>query len=202
MASRRYVPFRPDFPLCRSASRRPTSRLTPIPPPAQRRRGAHQQYLGASGKAVVRCASAATLCGAEHRRAHGRARARALPSSDSRRLFEHSETERVNSVAGVQGLSLASAQDRSSMTSPSTSMRARCWASSASRAAARPWRCGPSSGCCRRRSAAPRGASTSKGRIWRRLRQAHCVACAAPHRHGLPGADDFAESRTHDRPPA
>jgi hypothetical protein len=46
--------------------------------------------LGASGKAVVGCASTATLCGAEHRRAHGRARA-ARASSDSRRLFEHSE---------------------------------------------------------------------------------------------------------------
>src|SRR5688572_29427757 len=49
------------------------------------------QYLGASGKAVVGCASAATLCGAEHRRARGRARAARVSTSDSRRLFEHSE---------------------------------------------------------------------------------------------------------------
>src|SRR5688572_32333007 len=49
------------------------------------------KYLGAAGKAVVGCASAATLCGAEHRRAHGRARAARASTSDSRRLFEHSE---------------------------------------------------------------------------------------------------------------
>ena len=44
-----------------------------------------------AGKAVVGCASAATLCGAEHRRARGRARAARASTSDSRRLFEHSE---------------------------------------------------------------------------------------------------------------
>jgi hypothetical protein len=49
------------------------------------------KYLGASGKAVVGCAPAATLRGAEHRRAHGRARAARASTSDSRRLFEHSE---------------------------------------------------------------------------------------------------------------
>ena len=36
------------------------------------------EYLGAAGKAVGGCASAATLCGAEERRARGRARTRAL----------------------------------------------------------------------------------------------------------------------------
>jgi hypothetical protein len=46
---------------------------------------------GGAGKAVVGCASAATLCGAEHRRARGRARAARASTSDSRRLFEHSE---------------------------------------------------------------------------------------------------------------
>src|SRR5687767_1488188 len=49
------------------------------------------EYLGASGKAVVGCASAATLCGAEQRRARGRARAARASTSDSRRLSEHSE---------------------------------------------------------------------------------------------------------------
>jgi hypothetical protein len=48
-------------------------------------------YLGAAGKAVVGCAPAATLCGAEDRRAHGRARAARASTSDSRRLFDHSE---------------------------------------------------------------------------------------------------------------
>jgi hypothetical protein len=47
--------------------------------------------LGGAGKAVVGRASAATLCGAEDRRARGRARAARAPTSDSRRLFEHSE---------------------------------------------------------------------------------------------------------------
>ena len=47
--------------------------------------------LDASGKAVAGSASAATLCGAEHRRAHGRARAARASTSDSRRLFDHSE---------------------------------------------------------------------------------------------------------------
>jgi hypothetical protein len=47
--------------------------------------------LGGAGKAVVGCVSAATLCGAEHRRARGRARAARASTSDSRRLFEHSE---------------------------------------------------------------------------------------------------------------
>ena len=42
-------------------------------------------------KAVGGCASAATLCGAEERRARGRARAARASTSDSRRLFEHSE---------------------------------------------------------------------------------------------------------------
>ena len=49
------------------------------------------EYLGAAGKAVVGCASAATLCSAEDRRARGRARAARASTSDSRRLFEHSE---------------------------------------------------------------------------------------------------------------
>ena len=46
---------------------------------------------GGAGKAVVGCASAATLCGAEHRRAHGGARAARASTSDSRRLSERSE---------------------------------------------------------------------------------------------------------------
>jgi len=49
------------------------------------------KYLGGAGKAAVGYAPAATLCGAEERRAHGRARAARASSSDSRRLFEHSE---------------------------------------------------------------------------------------------------------------
>jgi hypothetical protein len=49
------------------------------------------ENLGGAGKAVVGCASAATLCGAEHRRARGRARAARASTSDSRRLSEHSE---------------------------------------------------------------------------------------------------------------
>ena len=48
-------------------------------------------YLSGAGKAAVGCAPAATLCGAENRRAHGRARAARASTSDSRRLFEHSE---------------------------------------------------------------------------------------------------------------
>src|SRR5688572_5370363 len=47
--------------------------------------------LGGAGKAVGGCASAATLCGAEERRARGRARAARASTSDSRRLFERSE---------------------------------------------------------------------------------------------------------------
>jgi hypothetical protein len=43
------------------------------------------------GKAVAGCALAATLCGAEHRRARGRARAARASTSDSRRLSERSE---------------------------------------------------------------------------------------------------------------
>jgi hypothetical protein len=49
------------------------------------------KYLPASGRAVVGCASAATLCGAEHRRAHGRARAARASASDSRRLSERND---------------------------------------------------------------------------------------------------------------
>ena len=49
------------------------------------------QYLGASGKAVGGYAPAATLGGAEERTAHGAARAARASTSDSRRLFEHSE---------------------------------------------------------------------------------------------------------------
>ena len=50
-----------------------------------------EEYLSGAGKAVVGCAPAATLCGAEDRRAHGRARAARASTSDSRRLSEHSE---------------------------------------------------------------------------------------------------------------
>jgi len=46
---------------------------------------------GGAGKAVGGCATAATLCGAEERRARGRARAARASSSDSRRLFEHND---------------------------------------------------------------------------------------------------------------
>jgi hypothetical protein len=49
------------------------------------------KYLSGAGKAVVGCASAATLCSAEDRRAHGRARAARASMTDSRRLSEHSE---------------------------------------------------------------------------------------------------------------
>ena len=50
-----------------------------------------EENRSGAGKAVVGCASAATLCGAEHRRSHSRARTRALRSSDSRRLFERND---------------------------------------------------------------------------------------------------------------
>jgi len=46
---------------------------------------------GSAGKAGVGCAPAATLRGAEQRRAHGRARAARASTSDSRRLSERSE---------------------------------------------------------------------------------------------------------------
>ena len=46
---------------------------------------------GGAGKAAVGCAPAATLRGAEERRARGRARAARASTSDSRRLFERSE---------------------------------------------------------------------------------------------------------------
>ena len=46
---------------------------------------------GGAGKAGGECATAATLCGAEERRARGRARAARASSSDSSRLFERSE---------------------------------------------------------------------------------------------------------------
>src|SRR5687767_14913368 len=49
------------------------------------------ENLGGAGKAVGGCASAATLCSAEERRARGRARTARASTSDSRRLFEHSE---------------------------------------------------------------------------------------------------------------
>ena len=60
-------------------------------PPRSTARGVRQRMPRSCGKAVVGCASAATLCGAEHRRARGRARAARASTSDSRRLFEHSE---------------------------------------------------------------------------------------------------------------
>src|SRR4029077_9368550 len=47
--------------------------------------------LGGAGKAGGGCASAATLCGAEERRARGRAREARASRSDSSRLFERSE---------------------------------------------------------------------------------------------------------------
>ena len=60
-------------------------------PPRGTPRGVGRRTSRCIGKAVVGCASAATLCGAEHRRARGRARAARASTSDSRRLFEHSE---------------------------------------------------------------------------------------------------------------
>ncbi len=60
-------------------------------PPRGGTRGVLWACHGESGKAVGGCASAATLCGAEDRRAHGRAHAVRASTSDSRRLFEHSE---------------------------------------------------------------------------------------------------------------
>jgi hypothetical protein len=60
-------------------------------PPRGGTRGVLWACHGESGKAVGGCASAATLCGAEDRRAHGRAHAVRASPSDSRRLFEQSE---------------------------------------------------------------------------------------------------------------
>ena len=86
------APAGPDSPLCRCAPRRPTSRPPRIPPAAQRRSWCCSTNISVvPGKAVVGYAPAATLHGAEQRRAHGRARTRALRPSDSRRLFDHSE---------------------------------------------------------------------------------------------------------------
>jgi len=59
---------------------------------------------GSAGKAAVGCASAATLRGAEERRARGRARAARASFSDSRRLFERSErSERSEFRRGPRG---------------------------------------------------------------------------------------------------
>jgi hypothetical protein len=60
-------------------------------PPRSTTGGVRRQTPRCIGKAVGGCASAATLCGAEDRRAHGRAHAVRAFTSDSRRLFEHSE---------------------------------------------------------------------------------------------------------------
>ena len=49
------------------------------------------EHLGATGKAVVGCAPAATLRGAEERGLEAGARAARASTSDSRRLFERSE---------------------------------------------------------------------------------------------------------------
>src|SRR5688572_19323765 len=46
---------------------------------------------GGAGKAAVGCAPAATLCGAEQRRSHGRARAARASTTDSRRLSERND---------------------------------------------------------------------------------------------------------------
>ncbi len=56
---------------------------------------------GGAGKAGGGCATAATLCGAEERRARGRARAARASTSDSPRLFERSErSERSDFLGG------------------------------------------------------------------------------------------------------
>jgi hypothetical protein len=56
---------------------------------------------GGAGKAAGGCASAATLCGAEERRARGRARAARASCSDSPRLSERSErSERSEFLGG------------------------------------------------------------------------------------------------------
>jgi hypothetical protein len=75
-------------PCCSALLAAPQVAHTGYRPPRSTTEVLVDEYLGASGKAVVGCASAATLCGAEDRRAHRRARA---STSDSRRLFEHSE---------------------------------------------------------------------------------------------------------------
>jgi len=65
------------------------------PPPGTANRAAtlvvFGEKHGGAGKVVGGCATAATLCGAEERRARGRARAARASSSDSSRLFERSE---------------------------------------------------------------------------------------------------------------
>ena len=58
-------------------------------------------WHGDTGKAVGGYASAATLRGAEERRARGRARVARASTSDSRRLFERSErSERSEFLGG------------------------------------------------------------------------------------------------------
>ena len=85
----------------RSALRAPPSalRCSPphkSPPPGTAHRAAtlvvfDDACRGGAGKAGGGCATAATLCGAEERRARGRARAARASSSDSSRLFERSD---------------------------------------------------------------------------------------------------------------
>jgi len=57
-------------------------------------------WLGGAGKAGGGCASAATLCGAEERRARGRARAARASCSDSPRLFERSDRRERSEFLG------------------------------------------------------------------------------------------------------
>ena len=72
-------PAATDFPSLHCAPRRPRFAPTGYRPRARETLLVRlDKHLGAAGKAVVGCASAATLCGAEERRAHGRARTRAL----------------------------------------------------------------------------------------------------------------------------
>jgi hypothetical protein len=95
----------------RSALRAPTPALRFSPPHKSPTPGtAHRaaalvvfDEVGPSGagKAVGGCASAATLCGAEERRARGRARTARASSSDSPRLSERSErSERSEFLGG------------------------------------------------------------------------------------------------------
>src|SRR5688572_13134048 len=92
MASRRSVACGAGLPLV-------LLRFSPphkSPPPGTARRAETlvvllDEYRSGAGKAVGGCASAATLCGAEERRARGRARAARASTSDSWRLFERNE---------------------------------------------------------------------------------------------------------------
>jgi hypothetical protein len=86
------TPARPGSPPCVAALlAAPQVAATGYRPPRSTTEVFIDKDHGDAGKAVGGCAPAATLCGAEERRAHGGARAARASTSDSRRLFEHSE---------------------------------------------------------------------------------------------------------------